>query len=151
MLLVCDNASVHKADEIKTLMDKYGIILMFLPPNMTQWLQPLDRVVCGLVKIVQRARRGRHLSANLMQWKREQERIVGEALLQKRAHPTLTPWLPPKPTLMQGIFFYQQTHMEELQLEKTKNAIRQVFIDTGITPFQDGRRRRRRRQSLFVV
>ena len=46
MLLVCDNASVHKADEIKTLMDKYGIILMFLLPNMTQWLQPLDRVVC---------------------------------------------------------------------------------------------------------
>ena len=31
------------------------------------------------------------------------------------------------------------THMEELQLEKTKNAIRQVFIDTGITPFEDGR------------
>ena len=148
MLLVCDNASVHKADEIKTLMDKYGIILMFLPPNMTQWLQPLDRVVCGLVKIVQRARRGRHLSAHLMQWKREQERIVGEALLQKRAHPTLTPWRPPKPTLMQGIFFYQQTHMEELQLEKTKNAIRQVFIDTGITPFQDGRWKQFRREQF---
>jgi hypothetical protein len=31
------------------------------------------------------------------------------------------------------------THMEELQLEKTKNAIRQVFIDTGITPFEDGK------------
>jgi hypothetical protein len=29
--------------------------------------------------------------------------------------------------------------MEELQLEKTKNAIRQVFIDTGITPFEDGK------------
>jgi len=35
-------------------------------------------------------------------------------------------------------FFYQKTHMEEVQLEKTKNAIRQVFIDTGITPFEDG-------------
>ena len=34
------------------------------------------------------------------------------------------------------MFFYQKTHMEELQLEKTKNAIRQVFIDTGITPFE---------------
>jgi hypothetical protein len=29
--------------------------------------------------------------------------------------------------------------MEELQLEKTKNAIRQVLIDTGITPFEDGK------------
>jgi inhibitor of KinA sporulation pathway (predicted exonuclease) len=31
-----DNASVHKADEIKKLMEQFGIILMFLPPNMTQ-------------------------------------------------------------------------------------------------------------------
>ena len=45
-LLVCDNASVNNADEFKKLMEQYGIILMFLPPNMRQWLQPLDRVVC---------------------------------------------------------------------------------------------------------
>ena len=50
MLLVCDNASVHKVDELNKLMDKYGIILMFLPPNMTQWLQPLARVVCDSSK-----------------------------------------------------------------------------------------------------
>jgi hypothetical protein len=86
-LLVCDNASVHKADELKKLMDQHGIILRFLPPNMMQWLQPLDRVVCGL-KIVQRARRGRQLAANLQQWKQEQERIVGEALLNKRLTPS---------------------------------------------------------------
>jgi hypothetical protein len=146
MLLVCDNASVHKADELKKLMDQYGIILRFLPPNMTQWLQPLDRVVCGLIKIVQRARRGRQLAANLQQWKQEQERIVGAALLNKRPHPPLTPWVPPKPTLLQGIFFYQKTHMEELQLEKTKNAIRQVFIDSCITPFEDGRWKEYRRE-----
>ena len=28
MLLVCDNASVHTAAELKELMEKYGIILM---------------------------------------------------------------------------------------------------------------------------
>ena len=102
LLLVCDNASVHKADELKKLMDQHGIILRFLPPNMTQWLQPLDRVVCGLIKIVQRARRGRQLAANLQQWKQEQERIVGEALLNKRPHPELTPWVPPKETYYRG-------------------------------------------------
>jgi hypothetical protein len=48
--------------------------------------------------------------------------------------------------LLQGIYFYQKTHMEELQLEKTKNAIRQVFIDTGITPFEDGRWNQYRRE-----
>ena len=48
MLLVCDNASVHTADDLKEKLDQHGIILRFLPPNMTQWLQPLDLVVCGL-------------------------------------------------------------------------------------------------------
>jgi len=137
---------LHKADELKKLMEKYGIITMFLPHNMTQCLQPLDRVVCGLIKPVQRARRGRHLAAALKQWKDEQERIVGEARLNKRPHPPLAPWLPPKPTLLQGIFFYQKTHMEELQLENTKNAIRQDFIDTDITPFQDARWKEYRRE-----
>jgi len=36
--------------------------------------------------------------------------------------------------------------MEELHMEKTKNAIRQVFIDTGITPFEDGRWNQYRRE-----
>ena len=36
--------------------------------------------------------------------------------------------------------------MEELQFEKTKNAIRQVFIDTGITPLEVGRWKEYRRE-----
>jgi hypothetical protein len=36
--------------------------------------------------------------------------------------------------------------MEELQLEKTKNAIRQVFIDSCITPFEDARWKEYRRE-----
>ena len=48
---------------------RHGIILLFLPPNMTAWLQPLDLVVCGLIKTLQRARRGWHLARNLQAWK----------------------------------------------------------------------------------
>jgi hypothetical protein len=36
--------------------------------------------------------------------------------------------------------------MEGLQLEKTKKAIRQVFIDACITPFEDGRWNEYRRE-----
>jgi hypothetical protein len=57
------------------------------------------------------------LAVDLKRWKEEQERIKGEAVLNNRPHPTITPWL----------------------LEKTKIAIRQFFIDTCITPFEDGR------------
>jgi hypothetical protein len=71
--------------------------------------QPLVQVVCGLIKIVQRARRGRHLAADLKQWKQEQERILGEALLNKRPHPTLTPWLASSKTnLAAGDFFLSE-------------------------------------------
>ena len=58
LLVVCDNASVHKAEELREKLEQHGIILRFLPPNMTAWLQPLDLVVCGLIKTLQRARRG---------------------------------------------------------------------------------------------
>ena len=39
----------------------------------------------------------------------------------------------------EGIFFYYQTHNEELQREKTQIAIRKAFVAAGITPFQDGK------------
>ena len=63
MLLVCDIASVHIADELKKLMEQYQIILMFPPTNMTQLLQPLDRIMRGFIKIVQRARRSAALGS----------------------------------------------------------------------------------------
>ena len=63
---------------------------------------------------------------------------VGAALMRKEPHPQLEPWRPPNPTLMQGIFFYQQTHEGELQEKKTKDAITKAFVDAGITPFQEG-------------
>ena len=40
--------------------------------------------------------------------------------------------------LMEGIFFYQQTHEGELQQQKTQDAIKKAFQDAGITPFKDG-------------
>jgi hypothetical protein len=80
MLLVCDNASVHTAPELQQKLDEHGILLRFLPPNMTQWLQPLDLVVCGLIKIVQRARRGGLMATHLRQWRDERDRVVGRAV-----------------------------------------------------------------------
>jgi hypothetical protein len=138
MLLVCDNASVHTADDLKEKLDQHGIILRFLPPNMTQWLQPLDLVVCGLVKTVQRARRGKHLATDLRNWRDERDRIVGRAVLAQQQPPPLEPWKPRNSTISQGIFFYHQTHNEELVDARTQAAIRKAFVDAGITPMKPG-------------
>jgi hypothetical protein len=138
LLVVCDNASVHKGEELREKLEQHGIILRFLPPNMTAWLQPLDLVVCGLIKTLQRARRGRHLARNLKEWKQKQDQIIGAAHMANKTPPPLEPWRPPNPTLMEGIFFYQQTHEGELQQKKTQDAIKKAFEDAGITPFKDG-------------
>ena len=69
LLVVCDNAGVHKSEELQDHLEKHGILIRFLPPNMTEWLQPLDLVVCGLVKLVQRKRRRMSLSVHLTKWR----------------------------------------------------------------------------------
>ena len=99
MLPVCDNASMHTADDLKEILDQHGIILRFLPPNMTQWLQPLDLVVCGLIKTLRRARRGKHLATDLRNWRNERDRIVGRAVLAQQQPPPLEPWKPRNPTM----------------------------------------------------
>jgi hypothetical protein len=63
----------------------------FLPPNMTAWLQPLDLVVCGLIKTLQLARRGWHLTRDLKAWKQKQDQIIGAALRAKKTPPPLEP------------------------------------------------------------
>ena len=83
MLVVCDNASMHKGEELIEKLEQHGIILRFLPPNMTAWLQPLDLPVVAywLIKTLQRARRVLHLARNLKVWKEKQDQIIGAALM----------------------------------------------------------------------
>ena len=70
--------------------------------------------------------------------RKKQDEIMGAALLTKQTPPPLEPWRPPNPTLMEGIFFYQQTHEGELQQKKTQDDIKKAFEDAGITPFKEG-------------
>ena len=109
VIVVCDNAGVHKSDELLDHLEKHGILICFLPPNMTEWLQPLDLVVCGLAKLVQRKRRGARLAFHLSEWRMAYVKACGEATLAEQPIPTIPAWYPPKPTLMEGIFQYQKT------------------------------------------
>ena len=111
-------------------MENNGIFLRFLPPSITQRLQPLDLVVCGLLK----QRRGVYLSNKV--WRQEQLswHIQGQAAKIKEKLPPLQQWKPPTLTLLDGIFQYHRTHEEELQLDTTKESIEKSFIHTGIPP-----------------
>jgi hypothetical protein len=51
----------------------------------------------------------------LQAWKATQDQIIGAARMANKPLPPLTPWRPPNPTLLEGIFFYQNTRQGELQ------------------------------------
>ena len=41
-LLYCDNLSAHVADDVRKIFGESKVFLCFLPPNMTQFVQPID-------------------------------------------------------------------------------------------------------------
>jgi hypothetical protein len=53
--LMLDSYSVHRSPEVREYARSLGIILLFVPPGMTDALQPLDRSIFGAMK--QEARR----------------------------------------------------------------------------------------------
>ena len=50
MLMVLDNCGPHKTPDVETTFKKAGWLLEFLPPNMTDELQPMDLVVNAVGK-----------------------------------------------------------------------------------------------------
>lgn len=49
-LMVVDNVSFHHVQEVVAAFTNVGWILKFLPPNMTDELQPMDLVVNSVLK-----------------------------------------------------------------------------------------------------
>ena len=48
--LLLDLYSVHRTDEIRQLAESLNIVLIFIPPGMTDQYQPLDRRIFGVLK-----------------------------------------------------------------------------------------------------
>ena len=76
------------------------------------------------------------MATYLQQWRDERDRVVGPAVSLGHQPPHLEPWLPPDPTIVQGIFFYHKTHHEELTREETQIAIHKAFMEACIIPFK---------------
>jgi hypothetical protein len=48
--LILDRYATHLCDDVVALADELGIVLHFIPPEVTDLLQPLDRSVFGALK-----------------------------------------------------------------------------------------------------
>ena len=48
--VILDGYATHLCDAVRALADELGIVLHFIPPGLTDLLQPLDRNVFGALK-----------------------------------------------------------------------------------------------------
>ena len=62
VILFCDNLSAHLDEKVKNIIGERKLFLSFLPPNMTNFLQPIDYILSRSVRISV----GRHLDEFLM-------------------------------------------------------------------------------------
>jgi hypothetical protein len=62
--VILDCYSVHRQEATKCLAAPLGINLLFIPPGMTDELQPLDRYVFGVMKANCRQSYRRFIQAN---------------------------------------------------------------------------------------
>ena len=53
--VILDGYATHLCDDVRALADELGIGLHFIPPGLTDLLQPLDRSVFGALKAERRA------------------------------------------------------------------------------------------------
>ena len=42
VILFCDNLSAHLDQEVKTIFGNGKVLLFYFPPNMTNFIQPID-------------------------------------------------------------------------------------------------------------
>ena len=52
MILFCDNLSAHLDQEVKTLFGNGKVLLFYFPPNMTNFIQPIDAGLGRSVRIL---------------------------------------------------------------------------------------------------
>lgn len=133
MLLWCDNCGSHRTECVKKAIGDAGIDVAFLPRNMTGELQVLDLVVNGPLKAHIRKNRANRLYENFQTFRTI--RIADEELPRNiRKHPN---FVPPKPTLLEGIRDLLSLMKKEMREERFKQSIKRSFIKTGTLPIID--------------
>jgi hypothetical protein len=127
-LLVVDNCGPHKTSVVQQALVTAGWKVMFLPPNMTHLLQPMDLVVNSVVKSAMR----KHRIQLLMKYFREYRR---DYHLAHRSSPRTYPdFNPPPPLITDGINGMFEMRQNSLLTGKFRASVLQVFQSVGLSP-----------------
>lgn len=134
MLLWCDNCGSHRTSSVRDTIHETGIDVAFLPPNMTSELQVLDLVVNGPIKSHIKNKRAERLYDSFQKYKLER---MADADLPSDQR-TSPDFLPPKPSMNEGMQDLISLFDDQFTHEKFKKCINASFISTGTLPYYAG-------------
>ena len=118
LLIRCDNCGSHKTNSVKDIIEETDIDVAFLPPNMTAELQVLDLVVNGPIKAHVKNKRARRLYDSFQEYKIK--RLADMNLPRnQRKNPD---FMPPRPTMIEGMRDLILLFQDQFTEEKFKNA-----------------------------
>lgn len=129
-LLVWDNVKAHDVKSVIDVFSSWGIIVRFLPVNMTDILQPVDLVPNGPLKAHIRSQRCAKLYDYFQSWRRD-------AMDAERAGEPLPAYLPPPATMAGAISLISGVFSEKFTEEVYMQGLRRCFVAVGLAPRSD--------------
>ncbi len=129
LLIVLDNCGPHKTTFVRDAFIEAGWKALYLPPNMTDILQPMDLVVNSMVKSFIRNKRIDMTMNYFHDFRNSCQRIQ-----ERDPRAPLPSFNPPAPVLLDGLNSLFQIK-ENFNTEKFRSSVKKVFLSVGLTPF----------------
>lgn len=130
LMIWFDNCGCHKTDIVDIAIDRLGVQVACLPPNMTGVLQVLDLVVNGPIKAHTRNLRGAKIVAAFGEFKKMYDIEMRKSVLER----TLLVFEPPKPEMLEAIQDLFDLFATGFREPKFVQGIVRSFISTGCMP-----------------
>jgi hypothetical protein len=131
VLMVVDNVATHHVPEVQQEFLKDSWTVMYLPPNMTSELQPMDLAVNATCKAAMRRLR----IDGALQYMRRYQAIYNSCLREKK---TVPEFRPQNPTYSDGVITMLNMMEKEFQNEDFIKGVKKSFQNACILPKADG-------------
>lgn len=128
-LLIVDNVSFHKTNEVQLAFQAAGWIVKYLPPNMTDELQPMDLVVNAVVKEELRKYRISQALDYIPKFKAKLH-SYNSGWLKNVPMPTFDP---PTPNYVDGVIQMHRLYETRFKDPKFQASLKKSFEDVGLT------------------
>ena len=126
-LLVWDQCSAHLVASVTAVFEEWSIFLKTFPPNMTDFLQPVDLAANGPLKAHAKRARAKQLYDYFQNFAQD----YADAITDKKTPPE---YRPPVPTLSSFISLISGIFATHFTSEEYMAGVRRCFVSVGLAP-----------------